>query len=81
MEIFLQIYGWGTIIFFVFMVIGIKAYQFEDYDNANHDDKGLILWAKYKQPLLILLVAVASLFWVLFLPAMFILAMIQKEAN
>jgi nitrogen fixation-related uncharacterized protein len=79
MELFLQIYGWCTIIVFVFLVIGIKAYQFEDYDNAEHDDKWLILWAKHKQPLLIVIMAIASLFWGILLPAIFILALIQKE--
>lgn len=77
--IIFKIYMCGVIVTFIFLVIGIKAYQNEDYDKANHDDKKMILFTKHKETLLILLMAVASLLWGMILPAILLVAMYPKK--
>ena len=75
----LRVYMWGAVIVFIFMVIGIKSFQNENYEKANNEDKEIILFARYKEPLLLLIVAVASLFWGIVLPILLTVALLSKK--
>jgi len=82
METLLIVWSVGVVISFMFFVIGIKVMQNEDYDNASHEDKKDILFMRHKEILAILLTFIASCFWFVILPALFLfLGFLQKESD
>ena len=76
------IWSTGTLVTFVMLSMGVKLIQQEDYDNAPHEDKELILFARYKDSILYLTYMIASFFWFISLPSVLLyLTILKKESD